>query len=60
MLDCLKTTVHVTCIFYMSTVFTWLNAAATITLVSKIGAATIQSRPSFDTGKRFLSHYFHN
>jgi len=23
------------------TVFTWLNAAATITLVSKIGAATI-------------------
>ena len=25
------------------TVFTWLNAAATITLVSKIGAATIQN-----------------
>jgi len=25
------------------TVFTWLNAAATITLVSKIGAATIRN-----------------
>jgi len=42
------------------TVFTWLNATATITLVSKIGAATIQSRSPFDTGKQFLSHYFHN
>ena len=33
------------------TVFTWLNAAATITLVSKIGSATIQSQPPFDTEK---------
>ena len=44
----------------LHTVFTWLNTAATITLVSKIGAAAIQSRPPFDTGKRFLSHYFQN
>ena len=43
-----------------STVFIWLNAVATITLVFKIGAATIQSWPPFDTGKQFLSHYFHN
>ena len=42
------------------TILTWLNAAVTITLVSKIGAATIQSRSPFDTGKRFSSHYFHN
>jgi len=35
----------------VSTVFTWLNASATINLVLKIGAATIQTRSSFDTGK---------
>jgi len=40
----------------MYTVFTWLNATAAITLVSKIGAATIQSQPPFDTVKRFLNH----
>ena len=44
----------------ISTIFTWLNAMAPITLVSKIGAATIQSRPPFNTGKWFLSQYFHN
>ena len=43
-----------------STVFTWLNATATITLVAKVVAASIQSRPPFDTGKQILSHYFHN
>ena len=37
-----------------STVFTWLNAAATITLVPKIDAATIQTRPLLDTQKRCL------
>jgi len=42
------------------TVFTWLNAAATVTLVSKIGAATIQTRPPFDTGQQLLRNYFHN
>jgi len=42
------------------TIFIWLSTAATITLVSKIGVATIQSQPPFDTGKQFLSHYFHN
>jgi len=41
-------------------VFTWLNAVATITLVSKIDVVTIQSRPPFDTRKQLLSHYFHN
>jgi len=43
-----------------NTILTWLNTTATITLVSKIGMVTIQSRPPFDTGKRFLSHYFCN
>ena len=42
------------------TVFTWLNAAAFITLVPKIDAATIQTRPPLDTRERCLSHYFHN
>ena len=42
------------------TVFTWLNAVATITLVPKIGAATVQTRPPFDTRNRCLNHYFHN
>ena len=37
------------------TVFTWLNAVATITLVQKIDAATIQIRPLRDTRKRFLN-----
>jgi len=32
----------------------------TCTLVSKIGVATIQSWPPFDTEKQFLSHYFHS
>ena len=35
------------------TLTTRLNAAATITLVSKIGVATIQSQPPLDMGKRF-------
>jgi len=43
------------------TVLTWLNVAATITLVSKIGAATIQTWLPFDTRKTiFISHYIHN
>ena len=29
-------------------------------LVPKIGAATVQTRPPFDTRKRCLSYYFHN
>ena len=33
-----------------STVFTWLNAAATIRHVLKIDAATIQRRPLFEGG----------
>ena len=40
--------------FYFSqqthTVFTWLNAAATIRHVLKIDAATIQRRPLFEGG----------
>ena len=44
----------------MITVFTWLNAMATITLVPKIGAATIQIQPPFDVGKLFLGLYSHN
>ena len=44
----------------MHTVFTWLSAAAIITLVPKIGVETIQIRPPLNTGKQFLSYYFHN
>jgi len=33
------------------TVFTWLDAMATITLVSKIDAPTIQTWRPFNTGK---------
>ena len=38
---------------YRLTIFTWLNAAAAITLVSKIGVATIQSQPPFDMENDF-------
>jgi len=34
--------------FQLLTIFTWLDATATITLVSKIGTATIQTQPLFD------------
>ena len=33
---------------------------AFITLVPKIDAATIQTRPPLNTHERCLSHYFHN
>jgi len=38
----------------------WLDATATITLISKIGTATIQTQPLFDAGKQFLYPYFQN
>jgi len=50
----------VTVIFINNTVFTWLISTATTTLVSKISVETIQTRPLFNTGKRFLSPYSHN
>ena len=42
----------------LGTVFTWLNAAAFITLVQKIDAATIQKRPLLNALTRCL--YTHN
>jgi len=39
---------------------TWLDTAVTITLVSKINAARIQSRQPFDTEEQFLNPYFYN
>ena len=48
-------------IFFMAnTVFTWLNAAATITLVATIDSATIQIRPLLIAQKRSLCNYFYN
>ena len=47
---------HCTLDSLLTTIFTWLNATASITLVSKISAATIQSRPPFNAGKWFLGH----
>ena len=38
----------------MHTVFTWLNAAAFITLVQKIDVATIQKQPLLDALTRYL------
>jgi len=31
-----------------------------IILVPKIGVATVQTRPPFNTGKQFVSHHSHN
>jgi len=51
--------VHIGLIQKLDTIFTWLNATATITLVPKIDVATVQTQPPFDKRKQCLSHYFH-
>jgi len=38
----------------------WLDAMATITIISKISMATIQTQPLFDAGKQILCPYFRN
>jgi len=40
------------------TVFTWLNAAATISLVTKIDAATIQGRLLLEGSFYCTKHYY--
>ena len=42
----------------INTVFTWLNAATAISLVTKIDAATIQGRLLLEGGVYCTKHYY--
>ena len=57
MIHHLKYTVSYACT-HVATVFTWLNAAAIINLVTKIDAATIQGRLLLEGGVYCTKHYY--